>query len=425
MRLKGLPMTISLKKTTTPNLTAVANALQNCRRLTESEVTVYVDTMLQISSGAGDKNYRTGSSLLLFISLSRFLDSAIACDLEKLKSETTINSPKNMLPIWRHLELVNSYFKLLYTDDFDFCPTFKLFFNRLRQEKFRVGPRFIFSNDLLTPDKNRWHLQRLAFIDLVSDIQSEAKRINLSKKMQKWQFPVDSNIVRVNAFAEYLFQRYQQISVISLRISYPQSSINDGNDLAARLTLLRNQQCQDQQAKIDGTKPHGSDSALPVVPPDTLKRDLRFIFDGIKSKRSLFKKKIGHAISLEWSRASGHYARVMFFFDGAVSDELSDQIGDYFIERTTGRMAYVNCNRAPELYPETGLLQIDDCPKREHLLRRLLYWAQKHQLFSIKASTGFRTFTTSDIPQAWKTPDQLINRMRKPSPMTVPSHLQI
>lgn len=157
---------------------------------------------------------------------------------------------------------------------------------------------------------------------------------------------------------------------------------------------------------------------VPVIPPDTLKRDLGLIFGGMKSK-SLFRGKIGHAISMEWSRGGGHFARIMLFFEQPLADEeilLGDRIGDYFVERTGGRMACANCAWASEQYPETGLIHADDVQKRGHLLRRLLLWAQKNQFLSIKASTSFRTFTTSDIPKEWRDPHQLENRVRRPRP---------
>jgi hypothetical protein len=417
MRPKGISMKVREKGRTKAHLTALAEAMKNAKRLTNGEIATYLDAMLQFAPCTGGTIYRIGNNLQLFSGLLHCMEDAVACDLTKLKAEVGINNLTKATLIWRHLDLLDAYFQWLCTDDFEFCPAINLFYKLLVQEKFFHGPYRVFSRNVPLTGVDRLRVQKRAFFELISDIQAEAARIDLAGQMEEWQFPANSNIIRANAYAKYPFNRSPEVTVIELVVSYPQSAIADGNELEARLTLLQEQQFKDQQAKINGTKPKEPNKCVPVIPPDTLKRDMKLIFEGMKSKRSLFKGKIGHATNMAWSRAGGHYASIMLLFDRPVMDDpivLCDRIGDYITERLGGRMVYVSCNRNPDQYPETGVIRADDAQKRGHLLHRLLLWAQKHQFLSIKASSGFRTFTTGDIPKAWQDPAQLINRVRKP-----------
>ncbi|UVS83149.1 hypothetical protein EFP18_02545 [Burkholderia glumae] len=95
----------------------------------------------------------------------------------------------------------------------------------------------------------------------------------------------------------------------------------------------------------------------------------------------------------------------MMFFDGSkVIDPVThtDRLGDYCIEVTQGSMAYVNRNRENDRCAWASPIHADDVHARGALLRRLLLWAQKEQFLRVKASSGFKTFRTGDIPLAWR-----------------------
>ncbi|MGY6272151.1 hypothetical protein ACXIUT_20880 [Achromobacter denitrificans] len=399
------------------HLTAIADALKAATCLSNVEIAAYLDGMLQHAPGADGKAYRIGGNLELFDNALCFMDEAVASDLEKLKEEAANFRGQRGIPIWRHLDLLDLYFRRLFSDDFNYCPALKLLFKLLTHKQFQHGPHNVFSKSVLLTGAERVQAQRKAFVDLVTLIQSEAIRLDLADKVVQWQFPANSNALRANDYVAYLFRRNDGVTVIELIVSYPQSAIVNGNDLDKRMILIQGQQLQDHDARLNGKKPKEVDGVMPVIPPDTLKRDLALIFGGVKGK-AIFRDKVGHATSMEWSRAGGHYARLMLAFDGALTDEQAiercDAIGDYIVRRTDGRMVYVNCNHDPAQYPETGLIQAGDAEKRVALLRRLLLWAQKHQFVSIKASGGFRAFTTGDIPKEWKDPDHLRNRVHKP-----------
>ncbi|MFC4299592.1 hypothetical protein [Castellaniella ginsengisoli] len=399
---------------------------ENMPRLSDSQIAAYLDKMLQTAPLANGTTCRIGGSLQLFNSLLRFMDAAIACDLTKLKDELSLPEDHVKQPLWRHLPLLDHYFHSLYSDDFNNCPATQLFFDLLPQTRFRYGPFSIFNPALPLADNKRLLVSQHSFLDLVTCIQSEAIRINLPHRMQSWQLPVNCNILRANAYESYLFKRTPEITLIELMLTYPQSAMANGDDLDHRMTLIEEQKLQDQKAKLNQTSATEQEEAFPVIPPDTLKRDLAMLLGGMKHK-TIFRGKIGHATSMEWSRSGGHFARIMLFFDTPLGNEetllLGDQIGDYFSERTNGRMACLNCGWNPVDYPETGRIQANDVEKRTHLLRRLLLWAQKHQFLNIKASAGFRTFTTSDIPQKWREPHQPKNSIRKALPLTEHGHI--
>jgi hypothetical protein len=408
-----------------PHLAAIADALQDAVRLSDWEIIVYVDNLLQWAPGIDGKAYRTPDSLKNLPVLIGFVKEAMACNLTELRSE--IGTPMEKAPpIWKHLGKIGTYFSSTFSDDYDFHVAAKLFFKLTAKPKYRAqmhagnlqhdgGSVFdpSFSPRHNTPSRH----QQDMFVELVGEIQAEAKRINLAAKIEEWDFPINGNILRANAYVAYPFKCTSEVTVIVLKITYPQSGIVDGGDFDARLTQLRDQQGKDQQAKYKGKRSNG-DMVLPVAPPDTLKRHLRLIFGGMKSKRTLFKGKIGHAITVNWSRAGGHSAEIMLMFENPImgdAAELGDLIAAYFVERAEGKMAVVNCNHFPDKYPETGQIRADDAAKRGHLLRRLLLWGQKYQFFTVNASSGFRTFTTGDIPDEWKDPGQLVNRVRKPN----------
>lgn len=280
----------------------------------------------------------------------------------------------------------------------------------MSREKYWRGPWSIFDNQTSVLERDYRSAARIAFVDLIADMRKTALTTKIWNRMEQWEFPVNGNVVRTNDYAAYLFDRCPIVSVAEWKMWYPQNVIVDADDAINRKSALEYQREQDRLSKLAGIKGDTADAeiltnAISILPIDALARDLRKIFDNLGNKTSLSKFKIGHACSIEWSRVIGHSVRLMVFFDGGeVVDPAAhtDRLGDYCVEVTQGRMAYVNCSRQNDRYPETAPICADDEQARAALLRRLLLWAQKEQFLRVKASSGFKTFRTGDIPPVWR-----------------------
>ncbi|MBC8726823.1 hypothetical protein [Paraburkholderia sp. UCT2] len=387
---------------------ALAEALAHAERRSEGDVAAYLDAMLHFSPRSHGDAFLIGKDIRRFAGLNAFLSEAIPFDPDELRVAIDRGVPQDDR-VWRHFPLVADYFRA-YSDDYADSPLRSIFFEVVSHGKYWRGPWSIFDKQAAVLEKNYHRAATTEFVDLIGDMRKLGLTTKIWNQMQQWTFPVNGNVVRANDYAAYLFNRCPMVSVAEWEMWYPQSAIVDDNDAANRKAALEYQQEQDRLSRLAGIKGNEADvetlgNTMPVLPIDVLARDLRIIFDNLGNKTSLSKFKIGHACSIEWSRVIGHSVRLMMFFDGSeVVDPAAhtDRLGDYCVEVTQGRMAYVNCSRQHDRYPEAGLIHADDEQARSALLRRLLLWAQKEQFLRVKASSGFKTFRTGDIPAAWR-----------------------
>lgn len=386
--------------------TLLAEASAQARQCSQEEIAVYLDAKLNFAPGARGETYLVNKQAPLHSGLNAFLAEAIPLDAAALRVAAPLQ-PSEGARIWRHLDRLDDYL-CVFNDDLIDNPLRTLFFKAMSQAKFWRGPWSVFNRQAtaLGVDGNQ---KALAFTDLVGDLRHMALRANIGRKMQDWAYPVSSNILRANEYEAYLFRRCPEVSVVALSMWYQKSAISDESDAVERGISVEHQQRTDRQARLmeeDGQAPSDEQpSGIPAVPIDVVARDLRKIFDNLGNKTSISRFKIGHACSIEWSRMIGHYARLLFFFDGSqVTDPAShaDLLGDYVAELTQGRITFVNGNRLPGEHPEVGLVLASDTDKRFLLRRRLLLWGQKEQFLRIRASQGFKTFRTGDIPLAWR-----------------------
>lgn len=385
-----------------------AEALTRAERCSESEVAAYLDAMLHFAPGTSGNAFLVGKDMRRYAGLNAFLSEVIPLDPDELRVAIDRGVPQDD-HVWQHFDFVADYFRAC-SDDFTESPLRSIFYESISRGKYWRGPWCIFDEQSSVLEKDYRRAKEVAFFDLIIDMQKSALMTKIWNQMGHWSFPVSGNVVRANDYAAYLFARCPMVSVAKWEMWYPKNAIADGNDAANRKAALEYQQEQDRQSRLADIKGDTADAEMlmkttPVLPIDVLARDLRKIFDNLGNKTSLSKSKIGHACSIEWSRMVGHYVRLMMFFDGSevVDPALhTDRLGDYCVEVTEGRMAYVNCSRQHDRYPEAGLIDADDEQARRALLRRLLLWAQKEQFLRVKASSGFKTFRTGDIPAAWR-----------------------
>ncbi|WP_144410523.1 hypothetical protein [Burkholderia thailandensis] len=392
----------------TPKQAALAEALKRAERRTESEVASYVDSMMHSAPGTNGEAFLIGTDIRRTAGLNALLSEAIPLDPDELRAaiDRGVRQDDHM---WRFADFVADYFRA-YSDDLTESPLRSIFYETMSREKYWRGPWSIFDNQASVLERDYRRATDIAFVDLVADMRKTALSTKIWNRMQQWEFPVNGNVVRTNDYAAYLFDRCPIVSVAEWKMWYPQNVIVDAGDAINRKSALEYQREQDRLSKLVGVKGDSADAkiltnAISVLPIDALARDLRQIFDNLGNKTSLSKFKIGHACSIEWSRMIGHSVRLMVFFDGGeVVDPAAhtDRLGDYCVEVTQGRMAYVNCSRQNDRFPEASLIRADDEQARAALLRRLLLWAQKEQFLRVKASSGFRTFRTGDIPPAWR-----------------------
>lgn len=390
----------------TRKLALLAEASAQARKCNQKEIAVYLDAMLNFAPGARGETYLVNKQASWHSGLNDFLAEAIPLDAAALRTAAPLQ-PGDGTRIWRHLDKLDNYLRV-FSDDFSDDPLRTLFFKAISQAKFWRNPWSVFNSQsvALGVDGNQ---KALAFADLVGDLRHMALRANIGRKMQDWIYPVNSNILRANEYEAYLFRRCPEVSVVALKMWCQKSAISNKSDAAERGNMVEHQQRADRQARILEENSSSSNneqlSGMPAVPIDVVARDLRKIFDNLGNKTSISRFKIGHACSIEWSRMIGHYVRLLFFFDSSqVTDPSShaDRLGDYAAELTQGRITFVNGNRLPNEHPEAGLVLASDTDKRSLLCHRLLLWAQKEHFLRIRASHGFRTFRTGDIPPAWR-----------------------
>jgi len=386
--------------------TLLSQASAQAQQCSQEDIAVYLDAMLNFAPGTRGETYLVNKRAPLHSGLNAFLAEAVPLDATALRTVAPLQ-PQDGARIWRHLDRLDDYLRV-FSDDLIDNPMRTLFFKAMSQAKFWRGPWSVLNREAvaLGVDHNQ---KALAFVDLVNDLRHMALRGNIGRKMRDWAYSVNSNILRANEYEAYLFRRCPEVSVVALNMWYQKSAISDENDAVERGITVEHQQRTDQQARLlEEDVPSPSDeqpNGILAVPIDVVARDLRKIFDNLGNKTSISRFKIGHACSIEWSRMIGHYARLLFFFDGSqVTDPTShaDRLGDYAAELTQGRLTFANGNRLPEEHPEAGLILASDSDKRACLRRRLLLWGQKEHLLRIRASQGFKTFRTGDIPRAWR-----------------------
>lgn len=387
---------------------ALAEALTRAERCSESEVVAYVDAMLHSAPGTNGETFLVSKNIRRTAGLSALLSEAIPLDPDELCAAIDRGVPQGD-HIWRHVDFLADYFRA-YSGDFIDSPLQSILYEAMSREKYWRGPWSIFDNQSSVLERDYRSAARIAFLDLIAEMRKTALATKIWNQMEQWAFPVNGNVVRANDYAAYLFDRCPILSVAKWKMWYPKNVIADANDATNRKVALEYQHEQDRLSKLAGIKGDMAvaemlKNKISVLPIDALARDLRKIFDNLGNKTSLSKFKIGHACSIEWSKVVGHSVRLMMFFDGSeVVDPAShtDRLGDYCVEVTQGRMAYVNCSRQNDRYPEAALIGADDEQARAALLRRLLLWAQKEQFLRVKASSGFKTFRTGDIPAVWR-----------------------
>lgn len=387
---------------------ALVAALTRAKRCSEGEVATYLDAMLHSAPGTNGETFIIGKDIRRTAGLNAFLSEVLPLDSDELRLAIDRGVPRGDRA-WRHIALVHDYFRA-YSGDFTESPLRSIFFDTMSQGKYWRGPWCIFDNQSTVLEKDYHRAVGDAFVDLVGNMRKTALARKIWNRMEQWTFPVNGNVVRANDYVDYQFDRCPVVSVAELEMWYPKNIIADDIDAVNRKETLEYQLEQDRQAKLAGIKENTVDAetllrTMPVFPIDVLARDLRIIFDNLGNKTSLSKFKIGHVCSIEWSRIVGHYVRLMIFFDGSeVVDPVAhtDRLGDYCVEATKGGMAYLNCDRQRERYPEAGLIHADDAQLRGALLHRLLLWAQKEQFLRVKASSGFKTFRTGDISPVWR-----------------------
>lgn len=387
---------------------ALAEALTRADRCSESEVVTYLDAMLHSAPGTSGETFLIGKDIRRTAGLNALLSEAIPHDPDELCAAIDRGVPQSDR-IWRHVDFMADYFRA-YSGDFIDSPLRSIFYETMSREKYWRGPWSIFDSQSTVLERDYRSAARIAFVGLIADMRKTALTTKIWKRMGQWTFPVNGNVVRANDYIAYLFDRCPIVSVAEWKMWYPKNVIVDADDAINRKSALEYQREQDRLSKLAGIKGDAVDAemltnTISVLPIDALARDLRQIFDNLGNKTSLSKFKIGHACSIEWSRMIGHSVRLLMFFDGGeVVDPAAhtDRLGDYCVEVTQGRMAYVNCSRQNDRYPEAGLIRADDEQARAALLRRLLLWAQKEQFLRVRASSGFKTFRTGDIPPAWR-----------------------
>lgn len=387
---------------------ALAEALTRAERCSESEVVAYVDAMLHAAPGTNGETFLVGKDIRRTAGLNALLSEAIPLDPDELCAAIDRGVPHDDY-MWRFADFLADYFRA-YSGDFTESPLRSIFYETMSRERYWRGPWSIFDNQASVLEMDYRSAARIAFVDLVADMRKTAMTTKIWNRMQQWVFPVNGNVVRTNDYVAYLFDRCPIVSVAEWKMWYPDNVIVDAGDAINRKSALEYQREQDRLSKLAGIKGDAADAemltnAISVLPIDALARDLRQIFDNLGNKTSLSKFKIGHACSIEWSRMTGHSVRLMVFFDGGeVVDPAAhtDRLGDYCVEVTQGRMTYVNCSHQNDRFAEASLIHADDEQARAALLRRLLLWAQKEQFLRVKASSGFKTFRTGDIPTAWR-----------------------
>lgn len=388
------------------NKTALlARASTLAPQCSQEDIAVYLDAMLNFAPGARGEGYLVKKQAP-YSGLNAFLNEAIPLDAAALRAIAPLQPPEGAR-IWQHLDKLDNYLHL-FSDDLIDNPMRTLFFRAMSQAKFWRGPWSVFNRQAvaLGVDRNK---KAQAFADLVSDLRHMALRTNIGRKMRDWAYPANSNILRADEYEAYLFRRCPKVSIVALNMWYQKTAITDENDAVERGIMVEHQQRTDRHARLmpqdDPFPCDEQPSLIPAVPIDVLGRDLRRVFDNLGNKTSISRFKIGHACSIEWSRMIGHYARLLFFFDGSQVDDPTshaDCLGDYVAELTQGRIAFVNGNRLPAEHPEAGLILAGEADKRAWLRRRLLLWGQKEHLLRIRSSQGFKTFRTGDIPLGWR-----------------------
>lgn len=385
---------------------ALAEALRAAKRCSESDVVTYLNSMLHYSPDNGERKFLIGNETRRLAGLNHFLSEAVPMD----PGELTAALNRGVLrgdPIWRHFPSVAEYFRG-YSEDFVESPLRAIFFEVISHPDYWRGIWSIFDDQSAGVEKNYKHVAAAAFEKLVLEIRTLAQTKKIWKKMDDWSFPVNVNVVRVNNYVNYLFERCSTVAVTELEVLYPQSIVADFGDALDRRDAIDWQKERDRQAKLHGVEYAASDPSpvlVPAPPIDSLARDLRRFFENLGNKRVLSKYKIGHVTSIEWSRVLGHYGRIMIFFDGTqITDPLShaDLLGEYIGHVTNGQMAFQNCGRRDGTGSHASLISSDDDLARKALHKKLLLWAQKEQFLRIRASSGFKTFRSADIPLPWR-----------------------
>lgn len=136
-------------------------------------------------------------------------------------------------------------------------------------------------------------------------------------------------------------------------------------------------------------------------------KDLDHMFNNMRSKKSIFKDKIGHIIKKEYTKDKGIHMHTMFIFNGnkVKKDAFkADQIGKYWKDNiTNGKGAYHNCNKNKYKKNGVGMIAYKDKEKIEILYNNVIPYLckddPKQSIESVKSSSKSKAFLRGTMPK--------------------------
>ncbi len=244
------------------------------------------------------------------------------------------------------------------------------------------------------------------FLDFVSALQEEGKRIDIKRKMRDWERSPKDNAESVRHYLNYLHERYARLIVIRLDLHLNASACVSYAEARERNDQEMERMVQGYHAWMDGLPDDEIEDEVLRAPLQLIAAKWRRLYDNMRGKKSLFGGKVGHIVCFEYARASGYHIHLILFFDGSkrTLDHawLASEIGRYWDETITrGKGYHFNCNTQKYRKNGIGVVNYHDQEKRRNLLTAALYLAKAEQFVCAKPSKGFKTFSLGQTPTGW------------------------
>lgn len=280
-----------------------------------------------------------------------------------------------------------------YAHDLVYAPDIQLFYDVLHRHEFRhcciypPGARCPRTGKLVGEVGN----------EFVEAVRVEAKTPEFRKKNQNWKSGPKENRKSLGPYLSGLFSRYARLAVIRIDLMYKQAAFDD-SEIPAIIDAVQLATHGVVSGEGNGKKRLRCRVGIEVVMKDRDRLNVN-----MRSKRSLFRHKVGHVCRIEWSRIGGYHIHLALFFDGSKVQKhewLCDQIGQYWVDVITeGRGLYHNCNSKNYREYAIGMIDHHDSDKRRALLKCLDYLAKCDQYVRAKPSERCKMFTKGHVPE--------------------------
>lgn len=287
------------------------------------------------------------------------------------------------------------YLVSVYSPEFDYSPSWQLFFDCYRKHPIRELCATRNPNELLLCGKQSF---ADVFNEFVQFLRDEARETNLGKRLSDRKRNSTKNAGRLATYIKGLFDRYTRLCVVRIDLHLNASGKSDlaklGPEIAAHGNMVAMGQSRIYRG-FDEVAPRSSED-----PRHSPALAMQMMAKFVKQFRRdpAFIHMVGYVRKTEWAPFAGFHHHMAFFFNESEvqSDFYRGQLIGECWKRTVTDGYFFNCNADKRRYREVGIGKIEahDHQKRQLLYKALSYLVKAEQYATVKHICRGRMFQT-------------------------------